>query len=64
VTSGMAEGLEGGRPRAAIVAAPGAPGELGSGRDGGGRWLGKVEEGVGVLTIKPIEPKWPERGDR
>jgi hypothetical protein len=60
VTSGMGEGLEGGRPRASIVVALGAPGDLGSGREGGRRWLGKVEEGVGVLTVEPIEPKWLE----
>ena len=54
-TSGMGEGVEGGTRRAAVVAVPGARGELCSGREEEGRGLGKVEEGVGLLTVESIE---------
>ena len=54
----MEEGVEGGPPRAAMAMAPGARrGELGSGREGGWRWFGKVEEGTRILTSKGIEPR-------
>ena len=39
-------------------------GELCSGNDRDGRGLGEVEEGVWVLTMEGIEPRWPRRGDR
>jgi len=51
----MREGLEGGPRWAAMVAVPGARGELCSGREEEGRGLGKVEEGVGLLTVEAIE---------
>ena len=51
----MGEGVEGGPPRAAMAAAMGAHGELCSGREEEGRGLGKVEEGVGLLTVEAIE---------
>ena len=50
----MGEGVEGGPRRAAMVAVPGTHGELSSGREEG-RGLGKVEEGVGLLTVEAIE---------
>ena len=56
--------MEGGPRRAAVVAVPGARGELCSGREEEGRGLGKVEEGVGVLTVGGIEPGRLEWGDR
>ena len=51
----MGERVEGGPRRTAMVAVPGARGELYSSREEEGRGLGKVEEGVGVLTVEPIE---------
>ena len=51
----MREVLEGGPRRAAMVAVPGARGELCSGNDSNKRGLGEVEEGVGLLTIEAIE---------
>ena len=51
----MGEGVEGGPRRAAMVAVPGARGELCSGNDSDRRGLGEVEEGVGLLTVEAIE---------
>ena len=64
MTPGMGDGVEGGPPRAAMAAAMGARGELGSGRERAWRELGQVAEGVGVLPVEGIEPRWPGRGDR
>ena len=63
-TPGMGEGVEGGWPRAAMMAAMSARGELGLGREGGWRWFGKVEEGMRMLTSKGIGPRWLDGGDR
>jgi hypothetical protein len=60
----MGNGVEGCPPRAAMVAALGARGELYSGREREGRRLGMVEDGVEVLTTKVIGPRWPGGGDR
>ena len=57
-TPGMGEGVEGGPPRAAMAAAMGAHGERCSGKEEEGRGLGRVEEGVGVLTVGGIELRW------
>ena len=64
----MGEGVEGGPRRAAMVAVPGARGELCSGYDVPGArgelcsgydrdrfGLGEVKEGVGLLTVEAIE---------
>ena len=51
----MGEGVEGGPRRAAMVAVPGARGELCSGNERVRRGLGEEEEGMGVLTVKAIE---------
>ena len=64
MTPGMGEGVEGGPPRAAMVAAMGACGELGSGREREGCELGLVEEVTGVLTVEGIELRWLGWGDR
>ena len=53
-TPGMREVLEGGPRLAAMVAVPGARGELCSGNDSDRRGLGEVE-GVGLLTVEAIE---------
>ena len=63
-TPGMGQGVEGGPPRAAMAAAMGVRGELCSGKEEEGRGLGRVEEGVGVLTIGGIELRWVGWGDR
>ena len=55
---------ERGPPRAAMAMAPGARGELCSGREEEGRGLGRVEEGVGVLTVGGIELRWLGWADR
>jgi len=60
----MGEGLEDGPPRAAMVMAMGARGELCSSREVEGRGLEHVQEDMGVLTVEGIGPRWPERGDR
>ena len=54
-TSDMGEGVEGGPRRAAVVAVPGARGELCSGYDRDRCGLGEVKEGVGLLTVEAIE---------
>jgi len=53
-----------GPPRAAMAAAIGAHGELGSGRESEGRQLGLVEEGIEVLTSRRIGLRWAGEGDR
>ena len=63
-TPGMGEGVEGGPPRAAMAAAIGARGDLGSGRESEGRQLGLVEEGTKVLTSRGIGLRWTSEGDR
>ena len=55
---------ERGPPRAAMAAATGARGELGSGRESEGRQLGLVEEGTEVLTSRGIGLRWAGEGDR
>ena len=60
----MGEGLEDGPPRAAMVMAMGARGELCSSGEVEGRGLEHVQEDMGVLTVEGIGPRWPERGDR
>ena len=60
----MGEGLGGGRPWAAMIAAMAACGELAGKRERESLGLGLVEEGVGTLTVKPIELWWPGYGDR
>ena len=47
-----------------MVAAMGACGELGSGREREGCELGLVEEVTGVLTVEGIELRWLGWGDR
>ena len=47
--------MEGGPRRAAVVAVPGARGELCSGYDRDRCGLGEVKEGVGLLTVEAIE---------
>ena len=47
-----------------MAMAPGAHGEFCSGREEEGRGLGRVEEGVGVLTVGGIELRWLGWGDR
>ena len=59
-TPGMGEGVEGGWPRAAMAARE----ELGLGREGGWLWLGKVKEGLRMLTSKGMESRWLDGGDR
>ena len=54
-TPSMRNEGERGPPRAAMAMAPGARGELCSGREEEGRGLGRVEEGTGVLTVEAIE---------
>jgi hypothetical protein len=60
----VGDGVEGGPPRAVMTAAMGACGELYSGKEEEGGGLGRVEEGVGVLTIGGIELRWLGWGDR
>ena len=60
----MGEGLEDGPPRAAMVMAMGARGELCSSGEVEGHGLEHVQEDMGVLTVEGIGPRWPERGDR
>ena len=64
MTPGMGEGLGGGLPRAAMIVAMAARGELAGGREWESRGLGLVEEGIGTLTVKPIELWWTGYGDR
>jgi len=64
VTPGRGKRAEGGPPRAAMVMAPGARGELCSSGEVEGRGLEHVQEDMGVLTVEGIGPRWPERGDR
>ena len=64
MTPSTGEGVERGQPQTAIVATSGAREELCSAREKGRAWLGLVEEGMGVLTAKPIESWWPDAGDR
>ena len=55
---------ERGPPGAAMAAAIGARGELGSGRESEGRQLGLVEEGTEVLTSRGIGLRWAGKRDR
>ena len=47
-------------PRAAMGGGRRTRGGLCTGRDREGRSLGEVEEGVEMLTVEGIGPKWPE----
>ena len=47
-----------------MAAALGAHGEHAGGRERVIHGLGQVEVGVGVLTLKGIEPTWSGRGNR
>ena len=60
----MGEGLEDGPPRAAMVMAMGARGELCSSGEVEGRGLEHVQEDMGVLTVEGIGPRWLGGGDR
>ena len=64
MTPGRGKRAAGGPPRAAMAAAMGARGELGSGREREGCELGLVEEVTGVLTVEGIELRWLGWGDR
>ena len=64
MTPGMGDGVEGGPPRAAMAAAIGARGELGSVRESEDCQLGMVEEGTEVLTSRGIGLRWAGEGDR
>ena len=59
----MGEGLGGGRPPAAMIAAMAARGGLSTRSNREGRGLALVEDGREVLTLKGIEPKWLDGGD-
>ena len=47
-------------PRAAMGGSRRTRGGLCTGRDREGRSLGEVEEGVEMLTVEGIGPRWPE----
>ena len=64
MTPGRGKRAEGGPPWAAMAAAMGAHGELGSGREREGREMGLVEEVIGVLTVEGIELRRLSWGDR
>ena len=38
--------------------------ELGTGREKRNRGLGKMDDGLEVLRVDPIEVRWPDEGDR
>ena len=63
-TSGLGNGGWLRRPRQPWLRHPAARGELAGGSERESRGLGLVEEGVGTLTVKPIELWWPGYGDR
>ena len=55
---------EGRGPRTAMDAVLELRGELAAGREREGRGLGKVEEGVEMLTVGPIDRRWSGDGNR